>query len=156
MTDRGEHTKCQFLKTDDYLVIDSKYYGSDDDIYSSHSIFIKNEEIFWLYKNMNELLNPDLIERKFRETSSNKEEFLDIEFKGGLDRCTTVMIDITSKNNKGFGWMMLPFNERDPFNKDDSLYPFLIELEKYVPEELKKTITQIWKQDTYVTFERKI
>ena len=101
-------------------------------------------------------MNPDLIERKFRETSSNKEEFLDIEFKGGLDRCTTVMIDITSKNNKGFGWMMLPFNERDPFNKDDSLYPFLIELEKYVPEELKKTITQIWKQDTYVTFERKI
>ena len=145
MTDRGERTKCQFKRIEGYLIIDSKYYGSEDDVYSTHSIFVKNEYIFLLYKNLNELLNPDNIERKFRESSKTPEEYLDIEFKGGLDRCTTVMIDITSKNDKGFGWMMIPFNERDPFNKEDSLYPFLIELEKYVPESDKPKIIPQWR-----------
>lgn len=55
------------------------------------------------------------------------------------------MIDITSKNDKGFGWMMIPFNERDPFNKEDSLYLFLIELEKYVPESDKPKIIPQWR-----------
>ena len=91
-------------------------------------------------------MDLDIIERKFRESSKNPEEYLDIEFKGGLDRCTTVMIDITSKNDKGFGWMMIPFNERDPFNKEDSLYPFLIELEKYVPESDKPKIIPQWRK----------
>ena len=90
-------------------------------------------------------MDPDIIECKFRESSKTPEEYLDIEFKGGLDRCTTVMIDITSKNDKGFGWMMIPFNERDPFNKEDSLYPFLIELEKYVPESDKPKIIPQWR-----------
>ena len=51
MTDRGERTKCQFKRIEGYLIIDSKYYGSEDDVYSTHSIFVKNEYIFWLYKN---------------------------------------------------------------------------------------------------------
>lgn len=55
------------------------------------------------------------------------------------------MIDITSKNDKGFGWMIIPFNERDPFNKEDSLYPFLIESEKYVPESDKPKIIPQWR-----------
>lgn len=145
MTDRGERTKCQFKRIEGYLIIDSQYYPSLSDDHGNDKIFIKENDIFWLYKNLNELLNPDNIERKFRESSKTPEEYLDIEFKGGLDRCTTVMIDITSKNDKGFGWMMIPFNERDPFNKEDSLYPFLIELEKYVPESNKPKIIPQWR-----------
>lgn len=145
MTDRGEHTKCQFKRIEEYLIIDSQYYPSLSDDHGNDKIFIKENDIFWLYKNLNELLNPDNIERKFRESSKTPEEYLDIEFKGGLDRCTTVMIDITSKNDKGFGWMMIPFNERDPFNKEDSLYLFLIELEKYVPESDKPKIIPQWR-----------
>lgn len=145
MTDRGERTKCQFKRIEGYLIIDSQYYPSLSDDHGNDKIFIKENDIFWLYKNLNELLNPDNIERKFRESSKTPEEYLDIEFKGGLDRCTTVMIDITSKNDKGFGWMMIPFNERDPFNKEDSLYPFLIELEKYVPESNKPKIIPRWR-----------
>ena len=145
MTDRGERTKCQFKRIEGYLIIDSQYYPSLSDDHGNDKIFIKENDIFWLYKNLNELLNPDIIERKFRESSKTPEEYLDIEFKGGLDRCTTVMIDITSKNDKGFGWMMIPFNERDPFNKEDSLYPFLIELEKYVPESDKPKIIPQWR-----------
>lgn len=145
MTDRGERTKCQFKRIEGYLIIDSQYYPSLSDDHGNDKIFIKENDIFQLYKNLNELLNPDNIERKFRESSKNPEEYLDIEFKGGLDRCTTVMIDITSKNDKGFGWMMIPFNERDPFNKEDSLYPFLIELEKYVPESNKPKIIPQWR-----------
>ena len=145
MTDRGERTKCQFKRIEGYLIIDSQYYPSLSDDHGNDKIFIKENDIFWLYKNLNELLNPDNIERKFRESSKTPEEYLDIEFKGGLDKCTTVMIDITSKNDKGFGWMMIPFNERDPFNKEDSLYPFLIELEKYVPESDKPKIIPQWR-----------
>ena len=145
MTDRGERTKCQFKRIEGYLIIDSQYYPSLSDDHGNDKIFIKENDIFWLYKNLNELLNPDNIERKFRESSKTPEEYLDIEFKGGLDRCTTVMIDITSKNDKGFGWMMIPFNERDPFNKEDSLYPFLIELEKYVQESDKPKIIPQWR-----------
>ena len=145
MTDRGERTKCQFKRIEGYLIIDSQYYPSLSDDHGNDKFFIKENDIFWLYKNLNELLNPDNIERKFRESSKTPEEYLDIEFKGGLDRCTTVMIDITSKNDKGFGWMMIPFNERDPFNKEDSLYPFLIELEKYVPESDKPKIIPQWR-----------
>lgn len=145
MTDRGERTKCQFKRIERYLIIDSQYYPSLSDDHGNDKIFIKENDIFWLYKNLNELLDPDNIERKFRESSKTLEEYLDIEFKGGLDRCTTVMIDITSKNDKGFGWMMIPFNERDPFNKEDSLYPFLIELEKYVPESDKPKIIPQWR-----------
>lgn len=145
MTDRGERTKCQFKRIEGYLIIDSQYYPSLSDDHGNDKIFIKENDIFWLYKNLNELLSPDNIERKFRESSKTPEEYLDIEFKGGLDRCTTVMIDITSKNDKGFGWMMIPFNERDPFNKEDSLYPFLIELEKYVPESNKPKIIPQWR-----------
>ena len=145
MTDRGERTKCQFKRIEGYLIIDSQYYPSLSDDHGNDKIFIKENDIFWLYKNLNELLNPDNIERKFRESSKTPEEYLDIEFKGGLDRCTTVMIDITSKNDKGFGWMMIPFNEIDPFNKEDSLYPFLIELEKYVPESDKPKIIPQWR-----------
>ena len=145
MTDRGERTKCQFKRIEGYLIIDSQYYPNLSDDHGNDKIFIKENDIFWLYKNLNELLNPDNIERKFRESSKTPEEYLDIEFKGGLDRCTTVMIDITSKNDKGFGWMMIPFNERDPFNKEDSLYPFLIELEKYVPESDKPKIIPQWR-----------
>lgn len=145
MTDRGERTKCQFKRIEGYLIIDSQYYPSLSDDHGNDKIFIKENDIFWLYKNLNELLDPDIIERKFRESSKTPEEYLDIEFKGGLDRCTTVMIDITSKNDKGFGWMMIPFNERDPFNKEDSLYPFLIELEKYVPESDKPKIIPQWR-----------
>lgn len=145
MTDRGERTKCQFKRIEGYLIIDSQYYPSLSDDHGNDKIFIKENDIFQLYKNLNELLNPDNIERKFRESSKTPEEYLDIEFKGGLDRCTTVMIDITSKNDKGFGWMMIPFNERDPFNKEDSLYPFLIELEKYVPESNKPKIIPQWR-----------
>lgn len=145
MTDRGERTKCQFKRIEGYLIIDSQYYPSLSDDHGNDKIFIKENDIFWLYKNLNELLDPDNIERKFRESSKTLEEYLDIEFKGGLDRCTTVMIDITSKNDKGFGWMMIPFNERDPFNKEDSLYPFLIELEKYVPESDKPKIIPQWR-----------
>lgn len=145
MTDRGERTKCQFKRIEGYLIIDSQYYPSLSDDHGNDKIFIKENDIFQLYKNLNELLNPDNIERKFRESSKTLEEYLDIEFKGGLDRCTTVMIDITSKNDKGFGWMMIPFNERDPFNKEDSLYPFLIELEKYVPESDKPKIIPQWR-----------
>lgn len=145
MTDRGERTKCQFKRIEGYLIIDSQYYPSLSDDHGNDKIFIKENDIFWLYKNLNELLNPDNIERKFRESSKTPEEYLDIEFKGGLDRCTTVMIDITSKNDKGFGWMMIPFNERDPFNKEDSLYLFLIELEKYVPESDKPKIIPQWR-----------
>lgn len=145
MTDRGERTKCQFKRIEGYLIIDSQYYPSLSDDHGNDKIFIKENDIFQLYKNLNELLNPDNIERKFRESSKTPEEYLDIEFKGGLDRCTTVMIDITSKNDKGFGWMMIPFNERDPFNKEDSLYPFLIELEKYVPESDKPKIIPQWR-----------
>ena len=145
MTDRVERTKCQFKRIEGYLIIDSQYYPSLSDDHGNDKIFIKENDIFQLYKNLNELLNPDNIERKFRESSKTPEEYLDIEFKGGLDRCTTVMIDITSKNDKGFGWMMIPFNERDPFNKEDSLYPFLIELEKYVPESDKPKIIPQWR-----------
>ena len=145
MTDRGERTKCQFKRIEGDLIIDSQYYPSLSDDHGNDKIFIKENDIFWLYKNLNELLDPDNIERKFRESSKTPEEYLDIEFKGGLDRCTTVMIDITSKNDKGFGWMMIPFNERDPFNKEDSLYPFLIELEKYVPESDKPKIIPQWR-----------
>lgn len=145
MTDRGERTKCQFKRIEGYLIIDSQYYPSLSDDHGNDKIFIKENDIFWLYKNLNELLDPDNIERKFRESSKTPEEYLDIEFKGGLDRCTTVMIDITSKNDKGFGWMMIPFNERNPFNKEDSLYPFLIELEKYVPESNKPKIIPQWR-----------
>lgn len=145
MTDRGERTKCQFKRIEGYLIIDSQYYPSLSDDHGNDKIFIKENDIFQLYKNLNELLNPDNIERKFRESSKTPEEYLDIEFKGGLDRCTTVMIDITSKNDKGFGWMMIPFNERDPFNKEDSLYPFLIELEKYVLESDKPKIIPQWR-----------
>lgn len=145
MTDRGERTKCQFKRIEGYLIIDSQYYPSLSDDHGNDKIFIKENDIFWLYKNLNELLDTDNIERKFRESSKTPEEYLDIEFKGGLDRCTTVMIDITSKNDKGFGWMMIPFNERDPFNKEDSLYPFLIELEKYVPESDKPKIIPQWR-----------
>lgn len=145
MTDRGERTKCQFKRIEGYLIIDSQYYPSLSDDHGNDKIFIKENDIFQLYKNLNELLNPDNIERKFRESSKTPEEYLDIEFKGGLDRCTTVMIDITSKNDKGFGWMMIPFNERDPFNTEDSLYPFLIELEKYVPESDKPKIIPQWR-----------
>ena len=145
MTDRGERTKCQFKRIEGYLIIDSQYYPSLSDDHGNDKFFIKENDIFWLYKNLNELLDPDIIERKFRESSKTPEEYLDIEFKGGLDRCTTVMIDITSKNDKGFGWMMIPFNERDPFNKEDSLYPFLIELEKYVPESDKPKIIPQWR-----------
>ena len=145
MTDRGERTKCQFKRIEGYLIIDSQYYPSLSDDHGNDKIFIKENDIFWLYKNLNELLDPDIIERNFRESSKTPEEYLDIEFKGGLDRCTTVMIDITSKNDKGFGWMMIPFNERDPFNKEDSLYPFLIELEKYVPESDKPKIIPQWR-----------
>lgn len=145
MTDRGERTKCQFKRIEGYLIIDSQYYPSLSDDHGNDKIFIKENDIFWLYKNLNELLDPDIIERKFRESSKTPEEYLDIEFKGGLDRCTTVMIDITSKNDKCFGWMMIPFNERDPFNKEDSLYPFLIELEKYVPESNKPKIIPQWR-----------
>ena len=145
MTDRGERTKCQFKRIEGYLIIDSQYYPSLSDDHGNDKIFIKENDIFWLYKNLNELLDPDNIERKFRESSKTLEEYLDIEFKGGLDRCTTVMIDITSKNDKGFGWMMIPFNERDPFNKEDSLYLFLIELEKYVPESDKPKIIPQWR-----------
>lgn len=145
MTDRGERTKCQFKRIEGYLIIDSQYYPSLSDDHGNDKIFIKENDIFWLYKNLNELLDTDNIERKFRESSKTPEEYLDIEFKGGLDRCTTVMIDITSKNDKGFGWMMIPFNERDPFNKEDSLYPFLIELEKYVPESNKPKIIPQWR-----------
>ena len=145
MTDRGERTKCQFKRIEGYLIIDSQYYPSLSDDHGNDKFFIKENDIFWLYKNLNELLDPDNIERKFRESSKTPEEYLDIEFKGGLDRCTTVMIDITSKNDKGFGWMMIPFNERDPFNKEDSLYPFLIELEKYVPESNKPKIIPQWR-----------
>ena len=145
MTDRGERTKCQFKRIEGYLIIVSQYYPSLSDDHGNDKIFIKENDIFWLYKNLNELLDPDNIERKFRESSKTPEEYLDIEFKGGLDRCTTVMIDITSKNDKGFGWMMIPFNERDPFNKEDSLYPFLIELEKYVPESDKPKIIPQWR-----------
>ena len=145
MTDRGERTKCQFKRIEGYLIIDSQYYPSLSDDHGNDKIFIKENDIFWLYKNLNELLDSDIIERKFRESSKTPEEYLDIEFKGGLDRCTTVMIDITSKNDKGFGWMMIPFNERDPFNKEDSLYPFLIELEKYVPESDKPKIIPQWR-----------
>ena len=145
MTDRGERTKCQFKRIEGYLIIDSQYYPSLSDDHGNDKIFIKENDIFWLYKNLNELLDPDNIERKFRESSKTPEEYLDIEFKGGLDRCTTVMIDITSKNDKGFGWMMIPFNERDPFNKEDSLYLFLIELEKYVPESDKPKIIPQWR-----------
>ena len=145
MTDRGERTKCQFKRIEGYLIIDSQYYPSLSDDHGNDKIFIKENDIFWLYKNLNELLDSDNIERKFRESSKTPEEYLDIEFKGGLDRCTTVMIDITSKNDKGFGWMMIPFNERDPFNKEDSLYPFLIELEKYVPESDKPKIIPQWR-----------
>lgn len=145
MTDRGERTKCQFKRIEGYLIIDSQYYPSLSDDHGNDKIFIKENDIFQLYKNLNELLDTDNIERKFRESSKTPEEYLDIEFKGGLDRCTTVMIDITSKNDKGFGWMMIPFNERDPFNKEDSLYPFLIELEKYVPESDKPKIIPQWR-----------
>ena len=145
MTDRGERTKCQFKRIEGDLIIDSQYYPSLSDDHGNDKFFIKENDIFWLYKNLNELLDPDNIERKFRESSKTPEEYLDIEFKGGLDRCTTVMIDITSKNDKGFGWMMIPFNERDPFNKEDSLYPFLIELEKYVPESDKPKIIPQWR-----------
>ena len=145
MTDRGERTKCQFKRIEGYLIIDSQYYPSLSDDHGNDKFFIKENDIFWLYKNLNELLDSDIIERKFRESSKTPEEYLDIEFKGGLDRCTTVMIDITSKNDKGFGWMMIPFNERDPFNKEDSLYPFLIELEKYVPESDKPKIIPQWR-----------
>ena len=145
MTDRGERTKCQFKRIEGYLIIDSQYYPSLSDDHGNDKIFIKENDIFWMYKNLNELLDSDIIERKFRESSKTPEEYLDIEFKGGLDRCTTVMIDITSKNDKGFGWMMIPFNERDPFNKEDSLYPFLIELEKYVPESNKPKIIPQWR-----------
>ena len=145
MTYRGERTKCQFKRIEGDLIIDSQYYPSLSDDHGNDKFFIKENDIFWLYKNLNELLDPDNIERKFRESSKTPEEYLDIEFKGGLDRCTTVMIDITSKNDKGFGWMMIPFNERDPFNKEDSLYPFLIELEKYVPESDKPKIIPQWR-----------
>ena len=145
MTDRGERTKCQFKRIEGYLIIDSQYYPSLSDDHGNDKIFIKENDIFWLYKNLNELLDPDNIERKFRESSKNPEEYLDIEFKGGLDRCTTVMIDITSKNDKGFGCMMIPFNNRDPCNKEDSLYPFLMELEKYVPESDKQKIIPQWR-----------
>ena len=99
MTDRGERTKCQFKRIEGYLIIDSQYYPSLSDDHGNDKIFIKENDIFWLYKNLNELLDPDNIERKFRESSKTLEEYLDIEFKGGLDRCTTVMIDITSKND---------------------------------------------------------
>ena len=145
MTDRGERTKCQFKRIEGDLIIDFQSYPSLSDDHGNDKFFIKENDIFWLYKNLNELLDPDNIERKFRESSKTPEEYLDIEFKGGLDRCTTVMIDITSKNDKGFGWMMIPFNERDPFNKEDSLYPFLIELEKYVPESDKPKIIPQWR-----------
>ena len=145
MTDRGERTKCQFKRIEGDLIIDSQYYPSLSDDHGNDKFFIKENDIFWLYKNLNELLDPDNIERKFRESSKTPEEYLDIEFKGGLDRCTTVMIDITSKNDKGFGWMMIPFNERDPFNKEDSLYPFLMELEKYVQESDKQKIIPQWR-----------
>ena len=84
MTDRGERTKCQFKRIEGYLIIDSQYYPSLSDDHGNDKIFIKENDIFQLYKNLNELLNPDNIERKFRESSKNPEEYLDIEFKGGL------------------------------------------------------------------------
>lgn len=68
-----------------------------------------------------------------------------IDIQHGNDKGSYGFAEIIIRNEKGFGSINFQYDVDDPMNPDDSLYKFLMELEKFVPEEDKDKIIPQWR-----------
>ena len=100
MTDRGERTKCQFKRIEGYLIIDSQYYPSLSDDHGNDKIFIKENDIFWLYKNLNELYETLVsLQEQYLDYSNQLLEAIEKEAADRVEKIKTLS-NIVSDNFK--------------------------------------------------------
>lgn len=68
-----------------------------------------------------------------------------IKISHGNDKGSYGFAEISIYNEKSGPSINFQYDVDDPMNPEDSLYKFLMELEKYVPEEDKEKIIPQWR-----------
>ena len=77
--------------------------------------------------------------------SANEDDFIMIKISHGNDKGSFGLAQLSIYNEKSGPSITFQYNVDDPMNPDDSLYKFLMELEKYVPDEDKDKIIPQWR-----------
>lgn len=139
---------CVFIQENDFLKISiHEYYTykNTEGLYST--CYLHNEDILFVLNTFRKIGKEGYdcwggVKERVDHCVGDK---VKISIQHGNDKSSYGIAEIIIKNNKGFSSIAFQYNVDDPMNPDDSLYKFLMELEKYVPDEDKDKIIPQWR-----------
>lgn len=139
---------CIFIQDKEFLKINIHEYWTfknSEGLYST--CYLHNEDILFVLNTFRKIGKEDYdcwggVKDRVDHCEGDK---VKISIQHGNDKGLYGLAEIIIKNIKGFASIAFEYYVDDPMNPEDSLYKFLMELEKYVPESDKPKIIPQWR-----------
>ncbi|MDY5682705.1 MAG: hypothetical protein SPG48_04015 [Treponema sp.] len=139
---------CIFIQDKEFLKISiHEYYTykNTEGLYST--CYLHNEDILFVLNTFRKIGKEgyDCWGGIKEEIEHNEDDFVIINISHGNDKGSFGIAELSIFNDESDPSITFLYNVDDPMNPEDSLYPFLMELEKYVPESDKQKIIPQWR-----------
>lgn len=136
-----------FLNESFCKILTHDYYISNPLDYEDKIYYLHNEDILFVINTFRKIGKEgyDKFGGVKEIVKHNEDDFVEIKIQHGNDRNSYGFAELCIYNNKSGPSINFQYDVDDPMNPEDSLYKFLMELEKYVPEEDKEKIIPQWR-----------
>lgn len=140
-------TMVKIQRNNEFIKIDAEKKW----IYSSDSIetcaYLHNEDILFVLNTFRKIGKEgyDCWGGVKEVIKHNEDDFIMIKISNGNDKGSYGLAQLSIYNEKSGPSITFEYYVDDPMNPEDSLYKFLMELEKYVPESDKQKIIPQWR-----------
>lgn len=139
---------CVFIQENDFLKISiHEYYTykNSEGLYSTS--YLHNEDILFVLNTFRKIGKEgyDCWGGVKEVIEHNEDDFIMIKISHGNDKGSFGLAQLSIYNEKSGPSITFEYYVDDPMNPEDSLYKFLMELEKFVPSEDKDKIIPQWR-----------
>lgn len=131
---------------DTFIIISIReYYSTKPDDYETKIAYLHKEDILFVINTFRKIGKEgyDRWGGVKEELEHNDDDFIMIKINSN-DRSPCGLAELSIYNEKSGPSICFHYDVRDPLDKESSLYKFLKELEKYVPEKDKNEIIPEW------------
>ncbi len=139
---------CIFIQDKEFLKISiHEYYTYKNTEGLNSTCYLHNEDILFVLNTFRKIGKEgyDCWGGVKEVIEHNEDDFIMIKIRHGNDKGSYGLAQLSIYNEKSGPSITFQYNVDDPMNPDDSLYKFLMELEKYAPDEDKDKIIPQWR-----------
>lgn len=139
---------CIFIQYKEFLKISiHEYYTYKNSEGLNSTSYLHNEDILFVLNTFRKIGKEgyDCWGGVKEVIEHNEDDFIMIKISHGNDKGSFGLAQLSIYNEKSGPSITFEYYVDDPMNPEDSLYKFLMELEKYVPESDKPKIIPQWR-----------